>query len=88
MLFFCYLKGVCVSCFCNNNDCSAFHTCREVKESMHLPEGVMERMMQVMNKTSNYLVVKKNVHYDFDLHGINLRNYYNTLLEISDNCRV
>lgn len=54
---------------------------------MQLPEGVMEEMMQVMHRTANYLIVKNSVPFDFDLNGINLRNYYNELLAISDSCR-
>lgn len=55
---------------------------------MQLPEGIMEEIMQVMHQTANFLIVKNSVHYDFDLNGINLRNYYNELLAISDQCRL
>lgn len=86
MLFF-LSKGVFVTHFCNEKDCSVYGTCREVSVSMQLPEGVMEEMMLAMSQTANYLIVKNSVRFDFDLNGINLRNYYNKLLEISDQCR-
>lgn len=72
---------------CNEQECSVFKSCTAVKSSMQLPEGVMEEMMQVMHRTANYLIVKNSVPFDFDLNGINLRNYYNELLAISDSCR-
>ena len=55
---------------------------------MKIPETVMEEVMKVMHQTSNYLIVKNNVSYDFEMNGVNLRNYYNKLLEISDHCRI
>ena len=55
---------------------------------MQLPEGVMEEIMRIMHQTANFLIVKNSVNYDFDLNGVNLRNYYNELLAISDNCRL
>ena len=74
--------------FCNANDCSVYDSCMAVRSSMQLPEGIMEEIMQVMHQTANFLIVKNSVHYDFDLNGINLRNYYNELLAISDLCRL
>lgn len=77
-----------MSKFCNKNDCPVFDECIDVIKSMQIPETVMDEVMQVMHQTSNYLIVKNNVNYDFEMNGVNLRNYYNKLLEISDNCRI
>jgi hypothetical protein len=46
----------------------------------------MQAMMTVLHQTTNYMIVKNSVQYDFEMNGINLRNYYNTLLEMSDDC--
>ena len=77
-----------MSKLCNKNDCSVFDECTDVIKSMKIPETVMEEVMKVMHQTSNYLIVKNNVSYDFEMNGVNLRNYYNKLLEISDHCRI
>ena len=55
---------------------------------MNIPFEVMQNTMNVLHQTSNYMIVKNSVRYDFEMNGINLRNYYNKLLEMSDHCKL
>lgn len=71
---------------CIKNECPAHKKCMSIKESMNISLEVMQAMMTVLHQTTNYMIVKNSVQYDFEMNGINLRNYYNTLLEMSDDC--
>ena len=73
---------------CNQNDCPVYEQCISVKETMNIPFEVMQNTMNVLHQTSNYMIVKNSVRYEFEMNGINLRNYYNKLLEMSDHCKL